>query len=529
MKTKIIKAVTESLKKLNVEEEVQLTPAKGHADFSTNIAMKLARALKDAPQNIAQKIVEGIDKDKYSIENIEIAGPGFINFFMKREALNTIITDILEAGDDYGKGNQSDYVNIEYVSANPTGYLHLGHARGAVVGSALVNILRFAGNKVDAEYYINDAGAQINILGEASWTRYQQAFGVEIEMPENTYRGQDIVWVAEQLKEMWGDKYLNVPYEECQEIFKSEAKKMLLDEIDKDLKKLGVVMDMYSSEQSMYDQGLIVKALDKLQDKYEEDGATWLRTTKYGDDKDRVLIKSDGTYTYLTPDIAFHNVKLSRGYDYIINVFGADHIGYIKRMEVALLQLGYPDGALKDTLVIQLVRLIKDGQELKMSKRMGTSFTLRELIDLTGKDATRFFMANRSCDSKFDFDVTLATKKTSDNPVFYIQYAHARANQILGKTDKEMDINNLYTEGAEKLMDVLSKFPDLVITMANTRKIHLLPQYLIDLARAFHSYYNSNKIVGSENEAGMLPIVVAAKQVLKNGLNLLGISAPERM
>ncbi len=529
MKSKIINAVTDSLKKLNVEEEVQLTPAKGHADFSTNIAMKLAGKLKDSPQNIAQKVIDGIEKEKYSIKNIEIAGPGFINFFMEREALNTIITDVIEAGNDYGKGNQSDYINVEYVSANPTGYLHLGHARGAVVGSTLVNVLRFAGNKVDAEYYINDAGAQINILGEAAWTRYQQAFGVNIEMPENTYRGQDIIWVAEELKKMWNDKYLNIPYEECKDVFKLESKKMLLKEIDSDLKKLGVVMDIYSSEQTMYDKNLIIKALDKLQDKFEEDGATWLKTTKYGDDKDRVLIKSDGSYTYLTPDIAYHDVKLSRGYDYIINIFGADHIGYIKRMEVALLQLGYPDGALKDTLVIQLVRLIKDGKELKMSKRMGTSFTLRELIDLTGKDATRFFMANRSCDSKFDFDVNLATQKTSDNPVFYIQYAHARANQILGKTNKTADIKNPYTKGAEKLMDTISKFPDLILTIAKTRKIHLLTQYLIDLAKAFHSYYNSNKIVDSDNEARMLAIVIAAKQVLKNGLTLLGISAPERM
>ncbi|TCG10921.1 arginine--tRNA ligase [Mycoplasma marinum] len=529
MKNKIIKALQDSLKLLGTDAKIQLTPSKDHGDFSTNVAMKLAKELKDSPINIAKKIIEGINKEENLIDKVEIAGPGFINFFMKQDALNTIITDILTAKDNYGMGTENEYVNVEYVSANPTGYLHLGHARGAVVGSILVNVLRFAGNKVDAEYYVNDAGAQIDILGEAAWTRYQQEYNIDVQMPENTYRGQDVVWVAQELKEIFGDKYVNVAYEECKDIFKQESKKLLLEQIEIDLNKLGVNMDFYSSEQKMYDEGRIIKALDKLEDKFEEDGATWLRTTKYGDDKDRVLIKSDGSYTYLSPDIAYHDVKLSRGYDYIINIFGADHIGYIKRMEVALLQLGYPDGILKDTLIIQLVRLIQDGKELKMSKRMGTSFTIRELIDLAGKDATRFFMANRSCDSKFDFNVNLAKQKTSENPVFYIQYAHARANQILDKTNFNIDTSKLYTIGAEKLMSELKKFPELVSTISRTRKIHLLPQYLIDLAKAFHSYYNSNKIVGSENEQAMLPVVVAAKQVLKNGLTLLGISAPNQM
>ncbi len=528
MKNKIVNAINDALSKMDIKSEIELTPSKGHGDFSTNIAMQLAGQLKDSPMNIANKIIDNIDKESNAIEKVEVAGPGFINFFMKKEVMNTIITDILEAGDDYGRGNGKDYINIEYVSANPTGYLHLGHARGAAVGSVLINVLRFFGHKVDAEYYVNDAGAQIDILGEAAYTRYLQAHGKSVEMPENTYKGQDIVWVAEQLKNLWGDKYVETPYNEVADIFKKEAKELLLSEIDKDLKSFGVEFDMYSSEQKMYDDNLIVPALEKLQDKYEQDGATWLKTTKYGDDKDRVLIKSDGSYTYFTPDIAFHNVKLSRGYDYIINIFGADHIGYIKRMEIALKQLGYPN-ALRETLVIQFVRLLKDGQELKMSKRMGTSFTLRELIEMIGKDAARFFMVNRSCDSKFDFKIELAQQKTSENPVYYIQYAHARANQILTKSEKEIETKNLVTDGAESLMEILAKFPELVAKIASNQKIHLLPQYLIDVARAFHSFYNAEKVIGSKTESSKLAIIKATKQVIKNGLSLLGITAPERM
>ncbi len=529
MKHKILKALKDALKKMDIETKIELTESKGHADFSTNLAMKLAGKLKESPQKIAKDIIDLIDVKSNEIKNIEIAGPGFINFFMSKSVMNSIITNILKQGDNYGRGNEKEYINVEYVSANPTGYLHLGHARGAAIGSTLVNILRFAGNKVDAEYYVNDAGVQIDILGNAVYTRYHQEFGQDIPMPENTYKGQDIVWVAKQLKIKFGDKFLDKPYTEVEDEIKAFSKNLLLKEIDKDLKSFGVVMDLFSSEQKMYDDNLITAALDKLSDKYEKDGATWLKTTKYGDDKDRVLIKSDGTYTYLTPDIAFHDVKLSRGYDYIINVFGADHIGYIKRMEVALMQLGYPEGALRKTLVIQLVKLIKDGKELTMSKRMGTSFTLRELIELVGKDATRFFMINRSCDSKFDFDVNLAKQQTSDNPVFYIQYAHARINQVLGKSALKPATENLNTEGAEELMHLMSQFPEIIISISKNKKVHILSNYMINLSRAFHSYYNNNKIIGSENEASSLAVIKAAKQVIKNGLTLLGINAPERM
>ncbi|MCP4336937.1 MAG: arginine--tRNA ligase [Mycoplasma sp.] len=530
MKNKIITSLKESLNKLNIEKEIELTPSEGHGDFSTNIAMKLARELKKSPQIIANEIIEGIELEKFDIEKIEIAGPGFINFFMKREALNQIIKEVLKKGDDFGRGNQNQFINVEYVSANPTGYLHLGHARGAVVGSVLVNILRFAGNKVDAEYYVNDAGTQIDILGEATYIRYLNLFeGNKKEMPENTYRGEDIIWVAKKLKEKVNDKYLNLNYEDCKEEIKLFAKDLLLNEIDKDLKRFGVKMDFFSSEQDLYDKNLITPALNKLKDKFEKDGATWLETTKYGDDKDRVLIKSDGKYTYFTPDIAYHEEKLKRGYTSIINIWGADHIGYIKRMEVALESLGYPKGTLKNTLVIQLVKLIKDNKELKMSKRLGTSFTLREIIDMVGKDAARFFMINRSCDSKFDFDLDLANQKTSDNPIFYIQYAHARINQILNKSNKKLETEKLETKGAEELMNMLTKFPSLVIKIADNQKVHLLAQYVLKLAKSFHSYYNNEKIIGSEHEASKLTIIKAVKQVIKNGLSLLGIEAPERM
>ncbi len=529
MKNNIIKAIEEALKKLKIKSKIELTPSKDHGDFSTNIAMKLAKELGKSPREIAKDITEAIDKETNQIEKLEIAGPGFINFFMKQEALSTIITDILKQGDNFGKGNQNQFINIEYVSANPTGYLHLGHARGAVVGSVLVNVLRFAGNKVDAEYYVNDAGSQMNILAEAVYVRYHQELGKKMSMPENTYNGQDIVWVAKELIKKVGDKYKDVELEKCTDEIRKFSRDLLLKQIEKDCKDFGVEFEIFYSEQKLYNDNLIKPAIAKLKDKYDKDGATWLETTKYGDDKDRVIIKSDGKYTYLTPDIAYHNIKLSRGYDYIINVWGADHIGYIKRMEVALKSLGYKDGMLKNTLVIQMVRLVKDGKELKMSKRLGTSFTLRELMDMVGKDAARFFMINRSCDSKFDFDLDIAKEKTSNNPIFYIQYAHARINQVLAKSTVKPQTTNIITTGAEELLNILSKFPELVIRMANTQKVHLLAQYVLELAKAFHSYYHNNKIIDTEDEGSKLAIIKAVQQILKTGLTLLGIEAPERM
>ena len=526
MKTKVIKLLEKSINNLfKVNKEVQLTPSKGHGDFSTNIAMQLSKELGMNPRDIATKIVENVKSD--IVEKVEVAGPGFINIFLKSDQMSSLLKDIVDKGDKYGNGKQGKYINVEYVSANPTGYLHVGHARGAALGATLSNILIKAGNKVDQEYYINDAGNQIDTLGLASFIRYKQELGLDEKLPENTYKGQDIVFVAKELVKEFGDKYKESKYEDVAEAFKSKSKSMLLEIIKKDLSAFGVEMDLYSSEQKMYDENRIQPALDKIKKHtFEKDGATWLDTTSKGDDKDRVLIKSDGKYTYLTPDIAYHNVKLERGYDELINVWGADHIGYIKRMEVALGYLGLPAEKV-DVLTIQLVRLIKDGKELKMSKRLGTSFTLKELIELVGKDATRFYMIDRSNNSTFDFDLDLATKQSSENPVFTVQYTHARANKLL-ETGKDIKLGE-YKDKEVELINVLTKFPELIDKMALSHKAHLLPQYLIEVSKVFNSFYSNTKIIGTDRESELLYLVKATKVVIKNGLALMDIEAPNKM
>ena len=526
MKNQIIKAIQTAVTKLNATAVVELTPSKQHGDFSTNIAMKLTKELGMAPRDIAEKLIKEIDAS--FIEKMEVAGPGFINIFVNSSTTSDILKNIVEQGAKFGKGNQGKYINVEYVSANPTGYLHVGHARGAALGSTLSNILLFAGNKVDQEYYINDAGNQINTLGLAAFIRYQQELGVELEMPENTYKGNDIIALAKELVGIWGDKYKGVEYSKVEKIFKDESKKRLLQEIVNDLGDFGIKMDFYSSEQAVYDSGAIDVALDKLKEHtFKEDGALWLKTIVNGDDKDRVLIKTDGTYTYLTPDIAYHDKKISRGYDELINIWGADHIGYIKRMETAIGYLGLSADKL-DVLTIQLVRLIKDGEELKMSKRLGTSFTLRELLELVGKDATRFYMIDRSNNSKFDFDLDQATKQSSENPVFTLQYTHARANQLLSKSTVTPIIGTY--EGKEKeLIETINEFPELILRIANKHKVHLLPQYIIKVANLFNSFYSNSKIIGNEREAEMLSLVQATKNVLKTGLELIGVTALNKM
>lgn len=526
MKDKIIKVLEETIKKMGADISVELTPAKGHGDFSTNVAMKLAGSLKKPPHEIAQEIINNLESD--FIDRSEVAGPGFINIFLKGNMHADIVKNILNLKNDFGKGKQDKYINIEYVSANPTGHLHLGHARGAAAGSALVNILRFAGNRVDAEYYINDAGNQIDILGISAYTRYQQVFGKQLDLPENSYRGQDIVETAKYLVEKFGDKYVNSSYEEVADIFKAEAKKYLLDVIKQHLKMYDVVMDIYSSEQYLYDENKVKPTLLKLATyTYEEDGAVWLNTIDKGDDKDRVLIKKDGKYTYFLPDIAYHDIKISRGYDELINIWGADHIGYIKRMKVAIDYLGLPEEKV-DILTVQLVKLFKDGQELKMSKRKGTSFTLEELIEEVGKDAARWFMIDRSLNSEFVFDVNEATKKTSDNPVFTVQYAHARANQLLDKSNVEINAKEFDAKEIE-LINTLNRFPEIVELVANTHKVNLLTKYLTDLVREFNSWYSNSRAIGDPRESSMLALAKASKIVIANGLSLLGISAPDQM
>ena len=526
MKQKIIKAIEKSLNIINASTSIELTPSKGHGDFSTNVALKLSAQMKKSPMEIAFKIKENIQEN--FIEKIEIAPPGFINFFLKDDIHVNTVKHILSSNQSYGRGNQSQYINVEYVSGNPTGHLHLGHARGAALGSALVNILRFAGNKVDAEYYVNDAGNQIDILGQSTFVRYLQELGMDLVMPEDSYRGQDIVQVAKYLVDKYGDKFKDKEYEQVSEIIKNDAKNYLLQVIKEHLSKYRVHFDIFSLESKLYEEDRINKALDKLKDyTYQKDGALWLKTSSKGDDKDRVLIKANKTFTYLSPDIAYHDLKLSRKYDQLINIWGSDHIGYIKRMKVALSYLGLPEERL-DILVVQLVKLLKNNQELKMSKRKGTSYTIEELIEEVGADAARWFMLDRSPNSDVVFNINLATQKNSDNPVFTVQYTHARANQLINKSNKEIHVTS-YNKKETEIINLLRKFPDLITGMASSHKVHLLPQYLLEVAREFNSWYSNYKVINQENEGSLIALTKAVKIVIKNGLTLLGISAPEKM
>lgn len=516
---------------------------KAHGDYSTNMAMQLARVAKKAPRMIAEGLIEHFDRTKASIEKIELAGPGFINFYMNNGYLTDLIPAVLEAGDKYGEttagGGQK--VQIEFVSANPTGDLHLGHARGAAVGDSLCNILDKAGYDVSREYYINDAGNQINNLALSVEARYFQALGMEKAMPEDGYHGADIIGIGQRLADEFGDKYVGVPDEERFEFFREYGLKYEMAKLQKDLEDFRVRFDVWYSETSLYKNGKIDEALTALRASgyiYEQDGATWLRSTDLGDDKDRVLIKQDGSYTYLTPDIAYHKDKLERGFEKLINIWGADHHGYIPRMKAAIQALGYDREAL-EVEIIQLVHLYKNGEKMKMSKRTGKAVTMRDLVDEVGLDATRYFFAMRSSDTHLDFDLDLAVSQSNENPVYYAQYAHARICSIL-RAGEEQGVNvdsgaDFSLIGSEKEIDLLKKlgeFPTAVGEAAVKRVPHRITNYIFELASTFHSFYNADKVLDNEQperSKARLALVKAVQITLKNALALIGVSAPEKM
>lgn len=524
----IAKIVTKALKKLEIDKAVQVEKSNADGDFSSNIALTLAKDLKQNPLAIATKIVDQIKDEMFA--KIEVAKPGFINFYLSEKYLHTIVDQIAKEKDNYGKNNDHRYLNVEFVSANPTGHLHVGHARGAVYGDVLIKTLRFAGNKVDSEYYINDAGNQINILGEAVFVRYLQKLGKKIAMPEDTYRGQEIIDVAEELIAKFGPKYQEESYEKVATIFQKDAKQLMLKDIKDHLHALGVDIAIYSSETAMIESGFVHKTIKKLGDKvYQKDGATWLKTSEKGDDKDRVLIKANGEFTYFGPDVGYHNFKLSRGYDKILDVWGADHVGQVQKIKIALEFLGYPQGSLEIPL-IQMVKLLRNGKELKMSKRAGTAYRLIDLVDEIGKDAARWFMISRANESQFTLDLDLVKKDSRDNPLFFVQYAHARANQLINKAiAKKADEKGVYSASEKQLILHLYEFPTLIKAIAINYKVHLLPAYLLELARYFNSWYSNQKVLGTANEANLIALTKAVKQVLKNGLTILGIEAPIKM
>ncbi|MEC2157987.1 arginine--tRNA ligase [Virgibacillus halodenitrificans] len=516
---------------------------KAHGDFASNIAMQLARIAKKAPRQIAQDIVDHLDQTKASIEKVEIAGPGFINFFMKNDFLESIIPTILEAESTYGQTNagKGEKVQVEFVSVNPTGDLHLGHARGAAFGDVLCNVYAAAGYDVEREYYINDAGNQIDNLALSVEARYLQALGQETPMPEDGYHGADIIEIGKKLAEEVGDKWANTNREERLAYFKEYGLKYELGKIEEDLEAFRVKFDNWFSERSLYNDDQISKALEKLQQGdyiYEKDGATWFRTTAFDDDKDRVLIKQDGSYTYLTPDIAYHKNKLDRGFNKIINVWGADHHGYIPRMRAAIEALGYSADKFA-VKIIQMVNLFENGEKLRMSKRTGKAVALRELMDEVGIDAVRYYFVTRSNDSQLDFDMDLARSQSNDNPVFYVQYAHARICTMLKQAetkgfavDGEFDTTLLNAEKEMDLLKKLGEFPQTVADAAEKQTPHKVTQYVYDLATLLHSFYNAEKVLDADNKEltqSRIALMKAVRITLQNALDLIGVSAPEKM
>lgn len=515
---------------------------KENGDYATNIAMRLTKLAKMPPRNVAEAIIEKLDLEAASIEKIDVAGPGFINITLKKDYLQEVVRTVLEQDANYGRstaGNQ-ERIQVEFVSANPTGDLHLGHARGASVGDSLCNVLDFAGYDVEREYYINDAGNQIDNLARSVEARYFQALGEEREMPEDGYHGQDIIGIGKELAEKYGDRFKHETAEERYNFFRSYGLEYELNKLKQDLKNFRVEFDNWFSETSLYGSGKIEVALDKLKANghvFEEDGATWFRSTTFGDDKDRVLIKKDGSFTYITPDIAYHEDKIQRGFDKLINIWGADHHGYIPRMKAAIEALGYEKDTL-EVIISQMVQLFKDGERMVMSKRTGKAVTLRELVEDVGLDAVRYFFVMRSGDTQMDFDLDLAVSESNENPVYYAQYAYARISSILrqaAEVELAASKENLNLLIAEHEIDLLKKvgdFPQVVADAARTRAPHRIANYIQELAATFHSFYNAEKVLDIDNRErseARLALITATRTTLANALHLIGVSAPEKM
>ncbi|MBB6670575.1 arginine--tRNA ligase [Cohnella nanjingensis] len=523
---------------------IEVPRDKAHGDLATNAAMQLTRIAKKNPREIATAIIEHLDKSRAFVQAAEIAGPGFINFRMDKSYLHPVIASVRGQGASFGStdAGRGRKVQVEFVSANPTGSLHLGHARGAAVGDALCNVLAFAGYDVTREYYINDAGNQVANLAKSIEARYRQALGQEAEMPEDGYYGEDIVGFAKELAEREGERLLQQPDEERFQYFRNYGLEKELDKIKRDLARFGVQFDSWYSETSLYRTGKVEGALDTLRATghvFEQDGAVWLSTTPFGDDKDRVLVKNDGSYTYLTPDIAYHMDKYGRGYDQMINIWGADHHGYIPRVKAAMAALGNDPDKLT-VLIAQMVSLFQNGEKVKMSKRTGKAITIEDLMDEVGVDAIRYFFTMRSMDSHLDFDMDLAVSTSNENPVFYVQYAHARICSIFRQAEEqgivllpaeEAKLDRLNAEHEYDLLRKMGELPAAVAEAAAAYAPHHIIRYVYELAALFHSYYRAERVIteDAEQSQARLQLLDALRHTLANGLRLVGVSAPDRM
>ncbi len=512
-----------------------------HGDVATNLALTLAKKLGQKPRAVAEKLIAGLELPAGLVRKTEIAGPGFINFFLAGEQVVGVLPSIIAAGADYGKSDvgRKAKVNVEFVSANPTGPLHVGHGRGAALGDGIAALLECTGWAVTREFYVNDAGTQIDKMARSLWARVQQQAGRPGAIPEGGYHGEYLTELAATILKKEGKRFADLPEEEGVRRSREIGVSAQRAEQDEDLRQFGVRFDVVSRESTIYERRLIDATLAELAAKghtFVADGALWLRTTALGDDKDRVLKKSDGTYTYLVPDIAYHRDKHERGFGKAIDVWGADHHGYIPRMRAALQALGYPDDFFH-VEIVQLVRVMRGGEEVRFSKRSGEFVSLRDLFEETGVDAARYFFLMKRGDSQFVFDVDLAKSQTEENPVFYVQMAHARMSGIFRVAGREppsvrsdgVDLSVLTQPEEIALVKELAEFPDVMRRAAAAYEPHRITGYLEGLARLAHAWYHKYRVLGEPEEAARLVLARAVKQVLANGLSLLGIRAPDRM
>ncbi len=527
-----------------VEAEVNEPKAEAHGDFSTNIAMVMASVQKMPPRKIAEVITRHIQDPEGILEKTEIAGAGFINFFLKPSAWHPVLEKIHKAdarygATDIGKGQK---FQVEFVSSNPTGPLHVGHGRGAAVGDAVANILSFCGYDVQKEYYINDSGRQIHTLGQSVFLRYQEMLGQKVKFPDECYQGDYIRDLAAEIKSQKGDALLGQPEEEALMICARLAAGKILDGIRDDLKLFGVEFDCWFSEQSLYDSGRVDQILDIFRNQgivYEKDGALWFRTSDFGDEKDRVVVKNNGETTYFASDIAYHQDKYDRGFERVVDVWGADHHGYIPRMKAAVEASGHRRDQF-DVILVQLVNLLRAGEPVAMSTRAGKFETLKDVINEVGRDAARFIFLTRHYESALDFDLEVAKQKSNDNPVYYVQYVHARISSIVRKGNEQGTCEVSWDDKAVAqliepeeidLIKTLARYPDVLAGSARSMEPHRVTYYLMDLASAFHTYYNKHRVLTDDPQlrCGRLNLVLAVQKVIRNGLTLLGVSAPDSM
>lgn len=532
--------------KLDTQPAITLeTPKdKNHGDMSSTFALAMAKIEGKPPRKIAEIVLANLQDEEGIIAKTEIAGPGFINFFLKQDRWRKTLFDIDSEAHEFGLKDigMGERVQVEFVSANPTGPLHVGHGRGAAVGDALANLLAAVGYDVQREFYINDAGRQVRLLAQSVYARYQQALGNSAAFPEDGYHGEYIAEVAQEFTKVHGNTYLNIPLDQCSNEFSGFGKDAMLADIRTDLEAFGVRFDVWFSEKTLLSDGSVKKSIDELKERgyaFEQDGALWLKSTAFGDDKDRVIIKKDGEYTYLASDIAYHRNKLARGFTQLVNIWGADHHGYIPRVQAVIQAFGHPKDSLH-VLLVQLVSILRHGQPVPMSKRAGNFVTLRDVVQDVGADAARYIFLTRKTDSHLDFDLDIAKEQSRENPVYYVQYAHARIASVFREVETRnipvptrdtVKIDLLDVEEEQNIIKALAKYPEMIEAAALAYEPHRITFYLQDLAGLLHNYYFKHRIITEDpaRTGARLFLMKQVKTVIQSALKILGVTAPERM